>query len=292
MKKMLVAVLAVSGAAIVYAQAETHVAQGDGQGMRAQMRALIQGDGMDVADLANLLNDRAEARFAALDADGNGTVSLEEFLADGNERAEAMFERMGPDENGVVTRTGRGPGAGMHRGGPRGEGGLSEEERAQRRSERAADEFARLDADGDGMISPEEFEAGMEARAERFAERRGERGGPRHSMMRDMRGEMPEEMRQMRGQLRDLMREGMNFEAFAGLMEERTTARFERLDADGDGELTRDEFTANVAERADRMFARMDRNDDGMVTREDRPRWGGGRHGGRDRGGQAPNSAE
>ena len=37
MKKMLVAVLAVSGAAIVYAQAETHVAQGDGQGMRAQM---------------------------------------------------------------------------------------------------------------------------------------------------------------------------------------------------------------------------------------------------------------
>jgi Ca2+-binding EF-hand superfamily protein len=37
---------------------------------------------------------------------------------------------------------------------------MDADQRAERMSERAAEEFARLDADGDGMISLEEFEAG------------------------------------------------------------------------------------------------------------------------------------
>ena len=55
MKKLIIAVLAASGAAIAYAQAETSDRQGRGGEFRAEMRALIAGDGLDVAALANLM---------------------------------------------------------------------------------------------------------------------------------------------------------------------------------------------------------------------------------------------
>jgi len=288
MKRVIIAILAASTAAIVTAQAETP--EGKPAGFRAEMRALISGDGMKVEDLANLMQTRAEAGFEALDADGDGIVSKDDFLAATTERAEARFARMNPDEDGIVKRE-RGEGWGRHHGGPRGENRGENRAEGRRmspkqRAERMTAQFDRLDADSDGMISREEFEAGMEARGERFAERREQRreqraerrGGPRHGM--------PEEMREMHGQLRTLMREGMNLESFTGLMSEQAEARFEALDADGNGELTAQEFTAKVGERAERVFARMDRNDDGVVTRDDRPRHGGPRHG-RDKGQKA-----
>lgn len=277
MKRVIIAVLAASTAAVVTAQAETP--EGKPAGFRAEMRALISGDGMKVDDLANLMQTRAEARFKALDADGDGIVSKEDFLAATTERAEDRFARMNPDEDGIVKRE-RGEGWGRHHGGPRSENrGEGKRMSPEQRAERTAAQFDRLDADKDGMISREEFEAGMEARGERFAERREQRreqraerrGGPRHGM--------PEEMREMHGQLRALMREGMNLESFTGLMSEQAEARFDALDADGNGELTAQEFTAKVGERAERVFARMDRNDDGVVTSDDRPRHGGPRHG-------------
>lgn len=296
MKKVLVAVLAVSGAAIAYAHAETGEGRAERGEFRSQMRALIAGDGMEVVDLTNLMLERSQARFEALDADGDGEVTREEFLAASGERAERMFERMGPDEDGVVTRSGREGGPRHHRG-PHGErhGG---EDRAERLATRAAEEFARLDADGDGMISPTEYEAGLQARAERMEERRGERaerrgergerrGGPRFAMHGGPRGEVPEEMRRMHGELRALMRDGMDLDAFSGLMETRAEARFDALDADGDGSLTAAEFVAGVPERAEAVFARMDRNSDGVVSRDDRPRWGG-----RDRGPREDRTAD
>ncbi len=277
MKRVIIAVLAASTAAVVYAHAET--SDGRPAGFRAEMRALITGDGMKVDDLANLMQSRAEARFATLDADGDGIVSKDDFLAATTERAEARFARMNPDEDGIVKRERR-EGWGRHHGGPRGGEHRGEGRRMspEQRAERTAEQFARLDADNDGMISREEFAAGMEARGERFAERREQRreqrterrGGPRHGM--------PQEMREMHGQLRALMREGMNLESFSGLMRDQAEARFDALDADGNGELTAQEFTAKVGARAERVFARMDRNDDGVVTRDDRPRHGGARH--------------
>lgn len=272
MKKIIVAALAASSAAIAYAHADNAEGKGRDGGFRAEMRELIRGDGMDVAALANLMQERSQARFASLDADSDGTVTREEFLAATGKHAEARFERMKPDENGIVKREGKG----RHHHGPRSQAHGEKErpsaqDQARHISERSAREFARLDADKDGMISPQEHEAGLKARAERMAERRDQRA--------ERRAGMPEEMRQMHGELRKLMREGMNFEAYAGFMQERATSRFDALDADKDGKLTGAEFTAGIVERAEKMFARMDANEDGKVTREDRNERGGRHHG-------------
>jgi Ca2+-binding EF-hand superfamily protein len=296
MRKIIIAALAASGATIACAHAETDDRQGRGGEFRAEMREMISGDGMQVDDLANFMQQRSQARFATLDADGNGTVTSEEFLASVDERAKTGFERMDRNDDGVVDRDDR-RGWGRHMGGGprhamRGERPrLSDEERAERREQFADRAFARLDTDEDGAISRAEFDAGMEARADRRAER-GEGRGERHGQRAGRHQGMPREMRAMRGEMRDLIRAGMSQEAFAGLLREGATKRFGALDADGNGELSATEFTAKVAERADRMFARMDRNDDGVVTRDDRPRWGGWRHGGDGKRGQQSDTDE
>src|SRR5690606_35321124 len=99
--------LAASGAVVAQAQAETPD-QRSGRGeFRAEMRALIAGDGMDVAALANLMQERATARFEALDADGDGIVTKDDVLAAAAERAQSRFERMRPNEDGIVKHEGR-----------------------------------------------------------------------------------------------------------------------------------------------------------------------------------------
>lgn len=281
MRKLIIAVLAASGAAIVYAQAETSGDRERGGAFRAEMRALIAGDGMKVEDLAALMQERAATRFAALDADSDGVVTRDEYLAAASERTQGRFERMGPNEDGVVQRSGREGWGRHHRDGPRAERSgkrqqLSDEQRAERLGRRSAESFARLDSDGDGMISPQEFEEGMQARAERFAEHRQERG-ERAERRAQMRAEMPQEMREMHAQLRTLLRDGMTLDSFSALTQEHAAVRFDALDADGNGELSAEEFAANLAGHTERMFARMDRNQDGVVTSDDRARWGGGK---------------
>lgn len=278
MKKLFIAILAASGAAVAYAQAETADRQARGGELRAEMRALIAGDGLGLDDLTRLMEERSQARFNALDTDEDGVVSLEEFLAATDARSQARFERMGPNEDGIVTGDGRRGWGRHHRNAPRAEGqrqrpAVTAERRAERLSERAAEQFARLDTDGDGAISPEEFEAGLQARGERFAERRQERA-ERREQRSERRNEIPDEVRETRAQFRMLMRDGVNLESFSEFMRERAAARFAALDADGNGDLTVEEFTANIADHAQRLFARMDTNDDGIVTPADR--WRGG----------------
>lgn len=252
MKRLIIAVLAASTASVVYAHAETDGGKGRNGGMRAEIRALLEGDGMKVEDLQKLLQDKAEARFMELDADANGILTKDEYTAATAERAKARFEQMSPDENGIVKRAGR-----------------NGKDRAERQEERRADLFARLDADKDGSISREEFDAGMKARDERVAERGDMRGKHRHHDRAEHRGEGRDEMRGMHREMRSLMREGMTLDSFTELMQKRATARFEALDKDGKGEVSVADFTSRAADRAERMFARMDRNDDGVVTQDD-----------------------
>ncbi|MCO6389724.1 hypothetical protein GTW25_01595 [Aliihoeflea aestuarii] len=81
-----------------------------------------------------------------------------------------------------------------------------------------------------------------------------------------------------RHQLRQEIRAGNLDQArFAEIMTERAETRFDRLDADGDGMISREEFLAAMENRVERQFARMDRNEDGRITREDRPFRGGWR---------------
>ena len=145
MKKLIIIALAASGAAVAQAQAETAEPRGSRGEFRAEMRALIAGDGMDVAALANLMHERATARFEALDADGDGIVTKDDVLAAAAERAQSRFERMGPNEDGIVKHEGR---KGWRKHGERGERRqpLSEEQRAERMQERLQYWFGPLNA--------------------------------------------------------------------------------------------------------------------------------------------------
>ena len=94
-----------------------------------------------------------------------------------------------------------------------------------------------------------------------------EREGPRHQFRQEIRAGNLDQAR------------------FAEIMTERAGSHFDRLDADGDGMISREEFLAATENRVERQFARMDRNDDGLITREDRP-FRGGLHGKRGEGGE------
>ncbi|WP_173655786.1 EF-hand domain-containing protein [Sphingomonas turrisvirgatae] len=157
---------------------------------------------------------RADARFTALDTNKDGQLSAQERQA-GMERARAArAERRGGE------RPERGPGAGRRAGG----------------AERM---LARIDTNGDGLISRAENRAAAEARFDRMdADKdgrieRGERRG-KHMGMRGHGG---------RG----------------GMMR--------MADTNGDGAISRAEFDAASAKR----FAKLDTNKDGKLDAADRP---------------------
>ena len=190
MKKMIVlggvAVLAMSGAAL--AQTDS-----DGQrGWRMDPNARVS-----QAEFV----DRRVARLATMDANGDGVVAREEMQAQRQarmaERRSQMFERMDVDSDGSITRAeydaahaqrmeqraergeagerrgGRGH-RGAHRMGMRldrdGQGVNIEQAR-----QRATEQFARMDADGDGFVTGAEMRAQHEARRAERQARRAER---------------------------------------------------------------------------------------------------------------------
>ncbi len=119
-------------------------------------------------------NQRASARFEALDKDGNGSVSREEFTA-----REPRGDRA---EN--AGRGGRhGMGRGGHRGGGRGHGGGEWGQGAETRGPlaiadvqtRLTTQFDRVDANRDGFITAEERTAARQTMRAQRGERRAER---------------------------------------------------------------------------------------------------------------------
>ena len=133
------------------------------------------------------------------DTDGDGKVSLDEFIRARTAALEQAFARLDADGDGKLDEKEAEAGAEQMRsmvgGGraglrpdgprpPRPEGdrpGRPGEDRQQRTGAGAMVEqgFERMDADGDGKLSKEEFAAGM-ARMREYMERAGQgRGGPR-----------------------------------------------------------------------------------------------------------------
>lgn len=183
----------------------------------------------------------AEGVISRLDRDGDGKVTFEEFAA--QERMEKLeeevqrklFERL--DKNG--------------------DGFLTVEEFRQMGPPRGGPPLAGLDEDGDGKISWEEF-----AKSKKFAE-------------------MPEDRR--RKIFERLDRNGDGFLDAAdrpergrpgqGRVEEEFP--FQRLDADGDGELSFEEWRkgprlkALPEEKLREIFGRFDRDGSGALSREE-----------------------
>lgn len=175
-----------------------------------------------------------EMDFAEIDADGDGAITLEEWRAHVTARMETR--------------------------------------RAEMIEARVA-ALMEADADGDGLLSPEEltahFEARMEARqAERMA--RAEEGEGRrwnrnraHGMRGEMRGHG------MRGQ--GMRGHGMRGQGWAMDADERIVRNFQRIDRDGDGQITEAEFDRFVGDMQARSERWAERRAERMERRQQRP---------------------
>ena len=159
-----------------------------------------------------------------LDADGNGSISRQEWL----NAAGARFDRLDTNKDGVLTpdelsraRHGR-------------------HERSWRHS------FSRVDTNGDGQISPAEFRAAFpRAPADLFTKLDTNKDG---QLSRD-------ELRGMRAQAAAAMRQKV----------------FERLDTDHNGSLSLAELQAVRPNMTAAQFNRLDRNGDGQLTPDEFP---------------------
>lgn len=109
-------------------------------------------------------------RFETADTDGNGSLSRDELLVQGEARAEQrvdrLLERADADGDGELTQ------AEMEeaRDGRRGEG------RRGGRGPNAEHLFERMDADSDGSVTQAEFDDAVAHMLERAGRRHGDRG--------------------------------------------------------------------------------------------------------------------
>lgn len=173
--------------------------------------------------------ERADARFDRMDANKDGQLSAEERKAGAEAARAAMAERKGGEMADFM------PGGGR-RGGMMGEKML-----------------ARIDTNGDGLISKAENRAAIEAR---FARMDANADG---TLAGDERGKGKGKWKRGGGR-RGAMHDGGAGHVPGGV----------KADANGDGVITRAEFDAQSAAR----FAAMDANKDGKIEKSEMPQRG------------------
>jgi Ca2+-binding EF-hand superfamily protein len=144
-------------------------ANGDGAITLEEMRAHAQerrkaadlnGDGQVSPEEIELLHqERAAERFARIDANGDGVLSRDEVP----DRYGHRFEKLDTNGDGVVSQSEMQSGkAGRHQGKHRGK----TPEQAGKKSgpadpeARVQERFQRMDANGDGVITPDELQQG------------------------------------------------------------------------------------------------------------------------------------
>ena len=162
------------------------------------------------------------------DTNADGKVSRSEFFA----MADARFKSLDANSDGKVSSTEmKGPPQRMVRIDTNGDGSISRDEFAAKENEH----FKRVDSNGDAQITEAELKAEHDRRHAMHAGRHGPggRGGPHH------------------------MDPGRPDGAGWGRGPGGSGGMMARLDGDGDGKITRAEFTA--------PFDRIDTNKDGVV---------------------------
>lgn len=173
---------------------------------------------------------RADARFDRMDTNKDGQLDANERKAGAEAARAAMAERKGGEMADFM------PGGGR-RGGMMGERML-----------------ARIDTNGDGMISKAENRAAVEARFARM----------------DANGDGTLEASERGKRMGKGKRGGRRGGALSEADPTAPVVRGMRADANGDGVITRAEFDAEAAAR----FDRMDANKDGKIDKSEMPQRG------------------
>jgi Ca2+-binding EF-hand superfamily protein len=231
-------------------------------------------------------------KLAQMDTDKDGRVSKAEYTG-----PEGAFDRLDRNKDGFLDKQDRRqPKDGAARGGKGGRdgagkdgGGLGEELR-EKVKKRAADQFARMDANGDGEVTLPELQKILLQRAARQAgggdgQRRGGRRGRVNPRMlaswdRNKDGKVSADEFPGRQELfAKLDRDGDGFLTQADLeapggdgpggarkapVTEKGGDVIQSMDTDDDGRLHRAEFRGSSED-----WARLDRNKDGWITRDE-----------------------
>ena len=167
-----------------------------------------------------------------------------------------------------------------------GDGAVSLEEFRAARPQASAERFEAADADGDGVLSPEELGA-----------MRGDRGSRQRALESlDTDGDGSISLPEIQAVRPDVSPEAFNQADADGngylspselraMRRDRATDRGSRqgrrgppaeFDTDGDGGISLDELRAVRPGVTEEAFQRMDRNGDGVITQDERPRRGSG----------------
>ena len=224
---------------------------------------------------------RLGERLKEMDADKDGAVTLEEFLA----RREPSLARFDGNKDGFIdaaeleAATKESADYWVRRFLKRfdadHDGKVTKEEFTKARRER----FARRDLDDDGRIGPEDMGAGMRERFRRWREDRASEGKDPAEAGKEAKKDgwsfgLDRLLGRAERQFSRLDRNGDGFvdaKDFEARTAERTahaTRRFlKRFDADGDGKVSRDEFNRFARDR----FANLDLDGDGKITEADLP---------------------
>jgi Ca2+-binding EF-hand superfamily protein len=145
---------------------------------------------------AQTAESRLEARFEVMDADHDGRISHDEYLAVAKKRAERLFRKLDSYHDGFLTsdelqkaredimdRQGGVPLRGVENRfntmDANHDGKVSYDEFLTDWTARAEQQFKRLDANGDGYITREEFLTPREKLPKRMDNRSNPLGGPR-----------------------------------------------------------------------------------------------------------------
>ncbi len=196
--------------------------------------------------------DRQEARIDRLmtrfDTNEDGQITLDEVQS----QRTANFQEMDADQNELVS--------------------LEEfeayttQKREDRRQQRLDEAFNAADTDGDGVLSPAEFVAAAPSKPQPTQADSAEQNA-QDAVAETRRGKRPS-----RNQANGAGRQGgmMGARGQGGMGAgrqgngNRLTRHFNRLDNNGDGQLSLDELTANVP-----LFDKFDANNDGVITKEE-----------------------
>jgi Ca2+-binding EF-hand superfamily protein len=111
-------------------------------------------------ELSNMRQAMAKLRFESADTNGDGQIDKDEFMAKSEERAERMFEHMDANGDGHLDANEARP---PHHGKRDGDHAKHTKDNAKR-----GDLFKKMDSDGDGSVSREEFDQAMQKHRDRM----------------------------------------------------------------------------------------------------------------------------